>query len=61
MTLQLVRGARVVVSNPRHVHAWRAGTIYDMDRGNVFVRLDCGVNICTRANCLSSEPKKEGK
>ena len=46
-------GYRVEVSNPKNKHFQKSGTITKRDRGNVWVHLDSGDDICTRASCLS--------
>lgn len=51
------RGDRVVICNPNHKHAWKAGVLEEMDRGNVWVVLDNGTRICTRMDSLTKEKK----
>ena len=46
----LKRQDQIRVLNKKH--AGKVGTLVDMDRGNVWVKLDDGQKICTRMNLL---------
>ncbi len=46
------RGTRVEINNPKHKHYGKRGTVTDMDRGNVYVKLDDGTEVCTRMAAL---------
>lgn len=53
MHSKLTRGSRVVLSRPwKKAHHGQVGTITDLDRGTVFVKLDNGETICTRKTNL---------
>jgi hypothetical protein len=46
------RGSRVAIENPKHKNFGMFGTLTDMNRGNVTVKLDNGETITTRMAVL---------